>query len=94
MAVNVSVDVEFSAILVPDVASVTVGVLSLSVMVMVTVCIPLSLALPPETPLIAIVAVSFDAASYKLSSVGVKDTVPVVLPAEITMSSIAPLPSV
>ena len=80
--------------LVPDVASVTVGALSLSVIVIVTDCVPLSLALPPETPLIAIVAVSFDVASYKLSSVGIKDTVPVVEPAEITMSSILPEPSV
>ena len=35
--------------LVPDVASVTVGALSLSVIVIVTDCVPLSLALPPET---------------------------------------------
>ena len=56
-------------------ASVTVGALSLSVIVIVTVCVPLSLALPPETPPLAIVAVSSDVASYKLSSVGVKDTV-------------------
>ena len=58
--------------LVPDVASVTVGALSLSVIVIVTDCVPLSLALPPETPLISIVAVSLDVASYKLSSVRCK----------------------
>ena len=94
VAVNVSDDAEFSAIEVALVAKVTVGADSLSVIVIVTVCVPFSLAPPPETPLIAIVAVSFDAASYKLSSVGVNDTVPVVDPAEIVISSILPLPSV
>ena len=53
----------FSAIDVALVANVTVGAFSLSVIVIVTDCVPLSLALPPETPLIAIVAVSFEAAS-------------------------------
>ena len=48
----------------------------------------------PETPLIEMVAVSFDAASYKLSSVGVNDTVPVVAPALIVISSMFPEPSV
>ena len=94
VAVNVIVEAEFSAILVDDAAKVTVGALSSSVIVIVTACVPLSLALPPETPLIAIVAVSSDAASYKLSFVGVKLTVPVVDPAEITISSKFPEPSV
>ena len=41
------------------VASVTVGADSLSVIVIVFDCDPLSVALPPETLLIARVAVSF-----------------------------------
>ena len=45
------------------VASVTVGALSLSVIVIVTACVPLSLALPPDTPEIDIPAVSLDVAS-------------------------------
>ena len=41
------------------VVSVTVGALSFSVIVIVTDCVPLSLALPPETPSIEMMAVSF-----------------------------------
>ena len=41
----------------------TVGALSLSVIVIVTFCVPSSVALPPDTPLISIVAVSFEVAS-------------------------------
>ena len=70
----------------------TVGADSFSEIVIVTVCVPLSLAPPPDTPVIAIVAVS--SSSYVLSSVGVKDTVPVVAPALIVISSTTPLPSV
>ena len=39
--------------------NVTVGADSFSVIVMVTDCVPLSEASPPDTPLMAIVAVSF-----------------------------------
>ena len=63
VAVNVRVDAESSEILVPEVVSVTVGALSLSVIVIVTACVPLSLALPPDTPEIDIPAVSLDVAS-------------------------------
>ena len=83
---------EFSAIEVALTARVTVGALSFSEIVILTACVPLSVALPPETPLIEIVAVS--SSSYTLSSVGLKLIVSVVLPALITMSSILPLPSV
>ena len=65
VAVRVIVLPEFSSIDVDAVANVTVGALSLSVIVIVTVCgVPCS-ATPdfPETPLIAIVAVSFEVAS-------------------------------
>ena len=48
----------FSAIEVALTVSVTLPALSLSVIVIVTDCDPLSVALPPETLLIAIVAVS------------------------------------
>ena len=58
VAVNVNVESEFSAMLVPDVVKVTVGALSFSVMVTVTDCEPLSLAPPPDTPSIATVTVS------------------------------------
>ena len=40
------------------VARVIVGADSFSEIVMVTLCVPFSLAPPPETPVIAIVAVS------------------------------------
>ena len=92
VAVIVNVDPEFSAILVELTESVTVGVLSFSEMVIVTACVPFSVASPPETPSIEIVAVS--SPSYTLSSVGLKLIVSVVLPAVITRSSIFPLPSV
>ena len=58
MAVNVNDDPAFSAILVALTLKVTVGALSSSEMVIVTDCDPLSLAPPPDTPVIAIVAVS------------------------------------
>ena len=63
-----------------------VGADSFSVIVIVTDCVPSSVAAPPETPVIETAAIS--SSSYKLSSVGVNDTVPVVAPAEIVMSEI------
>ena len=92
MAVKVRDDPEFSAILVALTARVTVGADSFSEIVTVTDCVPSSLAPPPETVSIAITAAS--SPSYTLSSVGVNDTVPVVEPADIVMSSKLPLPSV
>ena len=59
VAVNVTVDPEFSAIDAALLANVTVGADSFSVIVIVTDCDPLSLALPPETPSIEMIAVSF-----------------------------------
>ena len=59
VAVNVNVDSEFSAIELAEVDSVTVGALSSSVIVIVSDCVPLSVADPPETPVIATIAVSF-----------------------------------
>ena len=94
VAVTVTDDPAFSAIEVALTVNVTLGADSLSVIVMVTACVPSSEAEPPLTPSIEIVAVSFEAASYKLSSVGVKSTAPVVDPAEIVISSILPEPSV
>ena len=76
--------------LVALVDNVTVGALSFSSIVMVTDCDPLSVALPPETPVIETVAVSSVLVSYKLSSVGVKDAVPVVSPEDIVISEIVP----
>ena len=92
VAVMVKDDPAFSAMDVALVERVTVGADSSSEIVIVTDCDPLSVALPPETLLIAIVAVS--SPSYTLSLVGVKLTVPVVLPALMVMSSIFPDPSV
>ena len=92
VAVKVKDEPAFSAIDVALTANVTVGALSFSVIVIVTVCVPLSEASPPDTPLIAIVAVSLP--SYGLSSVGVNYTVPVVVPALIVISSMLPDPSV
>ena len=65
---------------------------SSSVIVIVWDCVPLSVALPPDTPVTAIIAVSF--ASSIESFVGVNETVPVVAPALIVISSILPEPSV
>ena len=63
----------------------TVGAASPSaIIVIVSDCVPLSVASAPETVEIDTIAVSFP--SYVLSSVGVKDAVPVVAPAEIVMS--------
>ena len=59
VAVNVKEEPAFSAILDADVASVTVGAPSFSVIVIVSDCVPLSVADPPETPVIATIAVSF-----------------------------------
>ena len=59
VAVQVTEDPAFSAILVAHVARVTVGVLSFSVIVMVTDCVPSSVAEPPETVDIATTPVSF-----------------------------------
>ena len=95
VAVNVTVDPEFSAIDAALLANVTVGADSFSVIVIVTDCDPLSLALPPETPSIEITAVSFSSyTGSEASSVGVKLTVPVVAPALIVISSKLPDPSV
>ena len=58
VAVKVKDDPAFSAILVADVASVTVGALSFSVIVIVTDCVPSSVADPPETVSIATIPVS------------------------------------
>ena len=63
VAVIVTVLEESSSIAAALLDNVTVGALSLSVIVIVTDCDPLSVALPPETPLTAIVAVSLDVAS-------------------------------
>jgi hypothetical protein len=92
VAVMVNDDPAFSAMDVSLTVNVTVGALSSSEIVIVTDYVPLSVALPPETLLIPIVAVS--SPSYTLSLVGVKLTVPVVLPALIVISSIFPDPSV
>ena len=88
VAVKVKEDPAFSAILVADVARVTVGALSFSVIVIVTDCDPLSAASAPETLSIATIPVSLP--SKILSSVGVKVAVPVVAPAEIVISEIVP----
>ena len=53
----------FSAIEEELTLNVTVGALSASVMAIATDCVPLSLAPPPETPEISIVALSALAAS-------------------------------
>ena len=58
VAVKVNEDPAFSAILVADVARVTVGALSFSVIVIVTDCVPSSVADPPETVDIATIPVS------------------------------------
>ena len=63
VAVRVNEEPAFSFIELAEDVNVTVGALSLSVIVIVTDCVPSSVALPPETPLIAIVAVSLDVAS-------------------------------
>ena len=59
VAVKVKDVPAFSAILVADVARVTVGELSFSVIVIVTDCVPSSAASAPETPSIATIPVSF-----------------------------------
>jgi hypothetical protein len=59
VAVNVMVESEFSSIDAALLANVIVGALSFSVIVIVTVCVPFSVASAPDTPLIAIIAVSF-----------------------------------
>jgi hypothetical protein len=74
---------EFSARDVDDVARVIVGAESFSVIVKVTLCVPDSTALPPDTPEIATIAVSFP--SYTESSVMVNVFVPVVAPAAIVI---------
>ena len=86
VAVSVSEDPAFSAILDADDVRVIVGELSFSVIVIVTDCVPSSAASAPETPVIETTGDSLP--SYTLSSVGVNDTVPVVAPAEIVMSDI------
>ena len=86
VAVIVSEDPAFSLIDEALTANVAFGTLSSSMIVMVTLCVPLSVADPPETPDIAIIAVSLP--SDPLSFVGVKFAVPVVSPALIVMSEI------
>ena len=58
VAVKVKDDPAFSAILVAEVANVTVGALSFSVIVIVTDWVPSSVADPPETVEIATIPVS------------------------------------
>ena len=58
VAVKVIVSLEFSAFEVAEVARVTVGADSFSVIVTVTLCVPDSVAPAPETPEIAIIALS------------------------------------
>ena len=67
-------------------ARVTDGALSFSSIVIVTDWEPLSVAPPPETVSIAIMAVSSVDVSYRLSSVGVNVVVPVVEPALMVIS--------
>ena len=55
---------------------------------MATDCVPLSLAPPPETPEIAIVALSALAASKTSSAVDVNVSVPVNDPAEIVIEPV------
>ena len=86
VAVKVNDDPAFSAILEAEVAKVIVGELSFSLIVIVTDCVPSSVADPPDTVDIATIPVSLP--SYVESSVGVKDAVPVVDPAEIVISDI------
>ncbi len=62
---------------------ITSGAESFSVIVKVTLCVPDSTALPPDTPEIATIAVSFP--SYSESSVMVNVFVPVVAPAAIVI---------
>ena len=59
VAVNVSVDPEFSFIELAELVNVTVGALSFSVIVIVADCVPSSVAVLSETPVIATIAVSF-----------------------------------
>ena len=68
-------------------ANVTVGALSLSETVIVCEVVAPVVTLPPETLLIEIVAVSSEP-SYRLSSIGVKEAVPVVVPAAIVIFAI------
>ena len=89
MLLGVNDDPAFSAIDVALVVSVTVGADSFSVIVIVTDCVPSSVADPPLTLSIEIIAVSLVDVSYMLSSVGVK-VVPVVAPALIVMSETVP----
>ena len=63
VAVSVRELPAFSAIDVALVARVTVGADSFSEIVILTSCVPLSVALPPETPETDIPAVSLDVAS-------------------------------
>ena len=69
-------------------AKVTVGALSASVTIIVLDCVPLSVALPPETVEIEMIAVSLLAASKISSAVAVKTDVPVVDQAEIVMDEV------
>ena len=65
-----------------------------AIIVIVTFCVPSSFAEDPVASIVSISIIAVSLPSYVLSSVGVKFTVPVVSPAEITISLILPLPSV
>ena len=69
VAVIVKDDPAFSAMDEALIDSVTAAALSSSVIVIVAVCVPLSVAEPPDTPVMAITADSFP--SDVLSLVGV-----------------------
>ena len=86
VAVTVILLPAFSAIDVALTVKVTRGTLSSSKILIVTDCEPLSVAPPPLTPLMAIVAVTVSVSSE--SSVGSKVAVPVVFPAVIVISDI------
>ena len=88
VAVKVKDVPAFSAIDVALTVKVTRGTLSSSKILIVTDCEPLSVAPPPLTPLMAIVAVTVSVSSE--SSVGSKVAVPVVEPALIVISDILP----
>jgi hypothetical protein len=83
VAVSVTVVPEFSARDVADMASVITGVLSSSTIVNVTLWVPDSAALPPETPEIEVMMVSFDSESESFVMVNV--FVPVVDPAAMVI---------
>ena len=82
--VTVNVALAAFSLLVVTLLILNAGPLSSSFIVIVTDWVPFSVADPPFTVSIAIIPVSLP--SKVLSSVGVKDAVPVVAPAAIVMS--------